>query len=152
MSSQTTIDFNGPTDGGSDDANALTLAAYAQQAYLLEGPDLVCRLAFDAEGQPLPPDARDLSQSVCRWVYERGEPLYLADAQSSEAFAHQASVMSLGLRAIHAVPVEHDGQQLGVLYLQSRQLGIEDPNALRTLMRMGEMLGAFMAGQGVTAG
>ncbi|HEY0953122.1 MAG TPA: DNA gyrase subunit A, partial [Roseateles sp.] len=34
MSSQTTIDFNGPTDGGGDDTNALTLAAYAQQAYL----------------------------------------------------------------------------------------------------------------------
>jgi len=35
MSSQTTIDFNGPTEGGGgDDANALTLAAYAQQAYL----------------------------------------------------------------------------------------------------------------------
>ncbi|MGM9479811.1 DNA topoisomerase IV subunit A [Roseateles sp. NT4] len=34
MSSQTTIDFNGPTDGGGDDSNALTLAAYAQQAYL----------------------------------------------------------------------------------------------------------------------
>ncbi|KQY81330.1 DNA topoisomerase IV subunit A [Pelomonas sp. Root1444] len=33
MSSQTTIDFSGPTDGG-DDSNALTLAAYAQQAYL----------------------------------------------------------------------------------------------------------------------
>jgi topoisomerase-4 subunit A len=33
MSSQTTIDFNAPTDGGNDD-NALTLAAYAQQAYL----------------------------------------------------------------------------------------------------------------------
>ena len=33
MSSQTTIDFNGPTDGGGD-ADALTLAAYAQQAYL----------------------------------------------------------------------------------------------------------------------
>ncbi|MCE4557634.1 DNA topoisomerase IV subunit A [Pelomonas cellulosilytica] len=35
--SQTTIDFNGPTDGGGNgggDANALTLAAYAQQAYL----------------------------------------------------------------------------------------------------------------------
>ena len=38
MSSQTTIDFNGPNDGGNngggDDSNALTLAAYAQQAYL----------------------------------------------------------------------------------------------------------------------
>ena len=37
MSSQTTIDFSGPADGGSpngDDSNALTLAAYAQQAYL----------------------------------------------------------------------------------------------------------------------
>ena len=35
MSSQTPIDFNGPTDGSpSGDDNALTLAAYAQQAYL----------------------------------------------------------------------------------------------------------------------
>jgi len=37
MSSQTTIDFSGPTDGGGssgDDSNALTLAVYAQQAYL----------------------------------------------------------------------------------------------------------------------
>ena len=32
MSSQTTIDFNAPTEG--DGGNALTLAAYAQQAYL----------------------------------------------------------------------------------------------------------------------
>ncbi|MFG6431036.1 DNA topoisomerase IV subunit A [Roseateles sp. LYH14W] len=32
MSSQTTIDFNPPADGGDD--NALTLGAYAQQAYL----------------------------------------------------------------------------------------------------------------------
>jgi topoisomerase-4 subunit A len=34
MSSQTTIDFSGPTDDGGGDDNALTLAAYAQQAYL----------------------------------------------------------------------------------------------------------------------
>ncbi|RZL31306.1 MAG: DNA topoisomerase IV subunit A, partial [Rubrivivax sp.] len=36
MRSQTTIDFNGSTDGGGNggDGNALTLGAYAQQAYL----------------------------------------------------------------------------------------------------------------------
>jgi topoisomerase-4 subunit A len=36
MSSQTPIDFSAPADGGpnGDDSNALTLAAYAQQAYL----------------------------------------------------------------------------------------------------------------------
>ena len=36
MTSQTTIDFSGPQDGGptGDDADALTLGAYAQQAYL----------------------------------------------------------------------------------------------------------------------
>ena len=36
MSSQTSIDFSGPSDGGptNGDSNALTLAAYAQQAYL----------------------------------------------------------------------------------------------------------------------
>ncbi|WP_422013966.1 DNA topoisomerase IV subunit A [Roseateles sp.] len=36
MSSQTPIDFSSPADGGphGDDSNALTLAAYAQQAYL----------------------------------------------------------------------------------------------------------------------
>jgi GAF domain-containing protein len=110
---------------------------------MLVGPELAPQAGRDAKGRPLDPQARELSSSVARYVFERGEPLHVADAQSAEDFQSQRSVLALGLRAIHAVPVEHDGHRLGVLYLQSRTLGPEDAGVLHTLARMGELLGAF---------
>ncbi|MDB5096243.1 MAG: Serine/threonine protein kinase [Cyanobacteria bacterium RYN_339] len=129
-------------------AAALELTG-AQQAYLLTGPDLAPQAAFDARGRAISADPRELSSSVARYVFDRGEPLHVADAQHAEDFQAQRSVLALGLRAIHAVPVEHAGRQLGVLYLQSRTLGPEDQAVLHTLMRMGELLGAYMASSGV---
>ena len=129
-------------------ASALELTG-AQQAYLLVGPELAPQAGFDTKGRPIDARERELSSSVARYVFERGEPLYVADAQQAEDFQAQRSVLALGLRAIHAVPVEHEGHRLGVLYLQSRTLGPEDAGVLHTLTRMGELLGAWLAASGV---
>ncbi|MEB3195970.1 MAG: GAF domain-containing protein [Candidatus Sericytochromatia bacterium] len=125
-------------------AEALALTG-ADRCFLVTGETLVPRAAFDAQGQWLPAGTHELSTTVCRWVLEHGESLYLPDASSDEGFQHQKSVMALALRMVFAVPVSHDGERLGVLYLHSGRVGREDPALLRQLARLGELVGAFLA-------
>ncbi|MFN3347298.1 MAG: GAF domain-containing protein, partial [Candidatus Bipolaricaulaceae bacterium] len=98
--------------------------------------------------RPLSLETRDISSSISRWVYEKGEPLHLMDAASDDTFQVQKSVMALGLRTVFAVPIAHGGNRLGVLYLDNQRMVDANPVALRTLARIGEMVGAFVARQG----
>lgn len=128
-------------------AEALPLCG-ASRALLLAGPELGVQAAYDAAGQALPTAGIEVSHSVSGWVHESGEPLHLVDAQADEHFQSRASVMALGLHTIFAVPVAFEGRRLGVLYLDHPQIVDEDPAALHTLVRIGEMLGAFVSRAG----
>ncbi len=124
-------------------AEALALAG-ADRLCLVVGPELVCRVAYDRDGHALPAAEQAPSQSACRWVYEHGEPLHLHDVQASGAFGAQRSVMALGLRTIHAVPVSFAGQTRGVLYLDDRRVGREDPHVTEALRQLGSLVGALL--------
>jgi GAF domain-containing protein len=117
----------------------------ASRALLLSAPDLAPRCAFDATGGQLPAAGVAVSQSVSGWVLESGKPLHLVDAQTDENFQSRQSVVSLDLHTIVAVPVAFGERKLGVLYLDHPRIVEEDPTALHTLARIGEMLGAFLA-------
>ena len=103
--------------------------------------------ARSASGQPLPLDTRDLSTSIGQWVLEKGEPLHLMDAQSDNTFQVQKSVMALGLRTVFAVPIAYDGHRYGVLYLDNQRMVDANPAGLRTLAKVGELVGAFLSRQ-----
>ena len=128
------------------EATALT---GADRLCLVVGPELTCRSAFDKAGRALALAEQAPSQSACRWVYEHGEPLHLHDALTSETFSAQRSVMALGLRTIHAVPVTHGGKTIGVLYLDDQRVGREDPEVMRSLGRLGAMVGALLTRRGL---
>lgn len=122
---------------------AIPLCAMSR-AILLEGGDHHLRLAIDATGQTVPTTAQELSLSVTQWVYGEGKPLYLVDAQSDENFQSRASILALGLHSIYAVPIRVHGEIWGVLYLDHPSVVEENPRAAHTLVRIGEMLGAFL--------
>ena len=109
------------------------------RALLLLGPDL---LGIDGQAPA------EVSQSVSTWVRDHAEPLYLVDVQSEEAFAQAASVMALGLRTIHAVPLTHAGRVLGVWYLDARRMGGGGPRVLAALAGLGQLAGAYLARRG----
>jgi serine/threonine-protein kinase len=121
----------------------------ADRVFFLLGEELTIRAGVDAALRPLSLDTRDISSSISRWVYEKGEPLHLMDAASDDTFQVQKSVMALGLRTVFAVPIAHGGNRLGVLYLDNQRMVDANPVALRTLARVGEMVGAFVARQGL---
>jgi GAF domain-containing protein len=129
-------------------AEAIDLTG-ADRVFLLMGDELTITAGRDAALKPLALDVRDVSQSISRWVYEKGEPLHLMDAQSDDTFQVQKSVMALGLRTVFAVPIEHKGRRHGVMYLDNQRMVEANPAALRTLARVGEMVGAFVAKRGV---
>ncbi|HEY9722617.1 MAG TPA: GAF domain-containing protein, partial [Oscillatoriaceae cyanobacterium] len=118
--------------------------AGAERTVLLLGDDLDCRGAYDAGGRAIA-EAADVSHSIARWVYENGEPLHLLDAQSDDTFQVQKSVMALGLRTVLAVPVAHAGRRVGVLYLDNQRIVEVSPQALHTLARVGELVGAYLS-------
>jgi GAF domain-containing protein len=131
-------------------AEAIALTG-SDRLCLVAGPDLACLAAFDSQGRTLDASAQAPSQSACRWVYEHGEPLHLHDALTSETFSAQKSVMALGLRTIHAVPVAYGGRTLGVLYLDDRSVGVEDPQVTKALQRVGAMVGAILTRRNLLA-
>ncbi|MDB5100471.1 MAG: two component, sigma54 specific, transcriptional regulator, Fis family, partial [Cyanobacteria bacterium RYN_339] len=125
-------------------AEALALTD-ADRLCLVVGPELQTRVAFDRAGHVLPAAEQAPSQSAVRWVYEQAQALHLHDALTAEGFSGKQSVMALGLRTIHAVPVTHAGQVLGVLYLDDKRVGTEDPHVMEALKRLGTMVGARLS-------
>lgn len=130
-------------------ANEALGLAQADRLCLLVGPDLVCHAAFERGGAVLSPTVQQPSQSASRWVYDQGESLHLHDAAESASFGGQQSVMALGLRTIHAVPIDFAGQRLGVLYLDAQRVGTEDPYVTEALQRIGTFAGAFLSRRGL---
>jgi GAF domain-containing protein len=126
------------------------LASGAERALLLLGPNLEIAAGCHRDGQVLDVAQQHASASAGRWVFDRGEPLHLLDAQDDEIFANAQSVMALGLQTIVAAPISHAGERLGVLYLDDRRLAERDTAVLGVLVRLGELLGAFLVRNGVT--
>lgn len=114
----------------------------AERGFYLEGPALELRAACDRDLRPLGEEERTFSRSVCQWVLASGETVSVLDAQKDERWQQQRSVMSLELRTVHCTPVKGPEGVLGVLYVDSRDVGREDTTGL---VEVAGVMGAYLA-------
>lgn len=87
---------------------------------LMEGDELVFRLARDNKQEPLEESAFEVSRSVVRRVGETRAPVLTTNAQQDPRFASQDSVINYSLRSIMAVPLSARGHIIGVLYVDNK--------------------------------
>lgn len=105
--------------------------AGAQRGVLLLGEAAALRVrarivADEASSSALPnlalSDDPTLPASLVRYVARTREPLVLADAVLSGAFAGDPEVRALGLRSVLCVPLRKKLRVMGVLYLENKVL------------------------------
>jgi adenylate cyclase len=62
-----------------------------------------------------------ISTSIVDQAMTGQRPIILSDAQADEYFSKRQSIMDLDLRTIMAAPLRHQGQVLGILYVDSKR-------------------------------
>lgn len=121
---------------------AALLIAGAERGFFVEGQDLVVRAAYDRDLQPLREEDRAFSKSICQWAFSTGEPVSVLDASKDERWQQQRSVINLDLRTVYCTPVPGPDGPIGVLYVDSQDVGREDTAGL---VEVADVIGAYLA-------
>jgi diguanylate cyclase (GGDEF)-like protein/PAS domain S-box-containing protein len=77
------------------------------------------------------------------WVWERGEPLWIADAQQDERAAGPALAMA-PLRGAFLFPLQADGRTIGVLTFTSAEVRRPDERLMKAVGTIGSQIGQFL--------
>lgn len=87
-----------------------------------------------------------LSRTMVRMVIEDGASLLTSDAQEDERFKNQQSIVAQDLRSAMAVPLVHNEEIMGVLYVDTTDpVTSYTERDLRVLTLLGQMMGAKVA-------
>jgi sigma-B regulation protein RsbU (phosphoserine phosphatase) len=87
-----------------------------------------------------------LSRTMVRMVIEDGASLLTSDAQEDERFRNQQSIVAQDLRSAMAVPLVHNEEIMGVLYVDTTDpVTSYTERDLRVLTLLGQMMGAKVA-------
>lgn len=109
-----------------------------------EGLDLQCREAWTHEGKRLSADSQPFTHGVATWAKQKGEPLFLLDVQQEDEFRGRGSVMALGLRSVFIVPLWHQGECAGVLYVDLQHVAPDGHAQLGVLQKLGHIFSHTM--------
>jgi len=86
---------------------------------LAEHGALVTRRTHNLAPEHFGADGDRISQTIASRVLQTGQSIYTSDAQEDERFVERQSVHDLHLRSIMGVPLKHDDQVVGVIYLDN---------------------------------
>lgn len=84
------------------------------------GGDLALYLGKSADGARLRPEDVRISYGVVERVEASGEGVAVSDTTQSEELRDRHSIIALGVRSVLCAALTHDGERLGVLYLDNR--------------------------------
>lgn len=104
--------------------NAIRLAQ-ADRGFLLlldDSNELRYKVGMNINGEFLPEDEFEISQSVVRDSFELGESICIEDAKSDRNFQSRQSIMHLELQTIICTPLITNGEKIGVIYVDSKKL------------------------------
>jgi signal transduction histidine kinase/tetratricopeptide (TPR) repeat protein len=65
-----------------------------------------------------------ISRTIADGVLHTGEMVAIADIVGREQLSTQKSILDLGLRSVLCAPIRSGGKQLGILYVDSRRVGV----------------------------
>jgi signal transduction histidine kinase/tetratricopeptide (TPR) repeat protein len=65
-----------------------------------------------------------ISRTIADRVLHTGEMVAIADIVGREQLSTQKSILDLGLRSVLCAPIRSGGKQLGILYVDSRRVGV----------------------------
>jgi signal transduction histidine kinase/tetratricopeptide (TPR) repeat protein len=102
------------------------------QALLLTGAERGFILLSEAVGPPQVAAVRGagadatlhISRTIADRVFHTGEMVAIADIVGREQLSTQQSILDLGLRSVLCAPIRSGGKHLGILYVDSRQVGV----------------------------
>jgi hypothetical protein len=92
---------------------------------LVVGPDgkLRVKVAFGFSPAALHEDRFHGSVGAARQVLETGAPVVLADVRADPRLGKRPSVAALGIASLACVPLRQEGKIVGLIYVDSRNLG-----------------------------
>jgi signal transduction histidine kinase len=86
---------------------------------LVENGELVIRRSHNLAPEQFGSDSDRFSQTIANRVLQTGQSIYTSDAQDDERFVERQSVHDLHLRSIMGVPLKHNDEVIGVVYLDN---------------------------------
>lgn len=104
--------------------NAIRLAK-ADRGFLLlldDSNELRYKVGMNINGEFLPEDEFEISQSVVRDSFELGESICIEGAISDKNFQSRQSILNLELQTIICTPLITNGEKIGAIYVDSKKL------------------------------
>ncbi len=104
--------------------NAIRLAK-ADRGFLLlldDSNELRYKVGMNINGEFLPEDEFEISQSVVRDSFELGESICIESAISDKNFQSRQSILNLELQTIICTPLITSGEKIGAIYVDSKKL------------------------------
>jgi PAS domain S-box-containing protein len=112
--------------------------------------ELVCRHVWTRSPNIAPAFAQDKaadptsgSAGLPQWVFEHGEPLWVADLKADQRFATDALGQD-GLQSAFAFPVRYHGVCVGIVKMLSRHPRERDPSVVELMDAVGDHLGELL--------
>ena len=99
-----------------DEVISLTKADKGFLVLVEEGTPHI-KMARNLKGEALDDDVQKLSDSILQRVIMSGQAIVVSDALTSTQFSSSKSVMSLKLTSVMCVPLMHQGQVFGAIYV-----------------------------------
>jgi transcriptional regulator with GAF, ATPase, and Fis domain len=105
--------------------SAMELTRTERGFVLVVGPDgkLRVKVAFGFSPAALHDDRFRGSVGAARQALETGAAVVLADVRADPRLGKRPSVAALGIASLACVPLRQDGKILGLIYVDSRQIG-----------------------------
>jgi len=77
-------------------------------------------------------------------VWQSGEPVWVADITRDARVSQKAIAIEAGVRGAFVFPVNSEGEMIGVLAFNSREIRVPDEHLLQTIRVIGSQIGQFV--------
>jgi Nif-specific regulatory protein len=109
--------------------------------FILEGDELHPVVSKHMDGATSQ-DARDISHTAIDNLRQGLEPVYTSDASSDERFRSSESIILNDIHSLMCIPLKIEDRLVGIIYVDSRQLGLFDAPRTMYFEAIGNLLAA----------
>jgi transcriptional regulator with GAF, ATPase, and Fis domain len=110
---------------------------------IVYGPEgeLLFQVARDHHHKDIEQPEKEISTTIVQQVRESGRNVVIKNAKEDPSFDKSLSIRSIGILSVAGVPLRHEGEFLGVIYIDNRELeAVFDDKTGKLLSEFAELI------------